>query len=107
MTRWGRSRGEGLKTIRPFLAPRWTASPDGLPYTFTLRPNVRSASGNPLTAADFKWSFERLASLGGRARAEKLPAEERKRIALLSVEARRKKRENSAVPKSARKGKSV
>jgi peptide/nickel transport system substrate-binding protein len=57
--------GEDLKTIRPSLATRWTASPDGPTHTFTLRPNVRFASGNPLAAADFKWSFERLMNLKG------------------------------------------
>src|SRR5579864_3940238 len=35
--------GEDLKTIRPSLATRWTMSPDGLTYTFTLRPNVKFA----------------------------------------------------------------
>jgi peptide/nickel transport system substrate-binding protein len=57
--------GEDLKTIRPSLATRWTASPDGLTYTFTLRPNVKFASGNMMTAADFKWSFERLMNIKG------------------------------------------
>ena len=57
--------GEDLKTIRPSLATQWTMSPDGLTYTFTLRPNVKFASGNPMTAADFKWSFERLMNIKG------------------------------------------
>ena len=56
---------EDLKTIRPSLATRWTVAPDGLTYTFTLRPNVKFASGNPMTAADFKWSFERLMNIKG------------------------------------------
>src|SRR5262249_57856681 len=34
-------------------------------YTFALRPNVKFASGNPMTAADFKWSFERLMNIKG------------------------------------------
>ncbi|HET7263915.1 MAG TPA: ABC transporter substrate-binding protein [bacterium] len=57
--------GEDLKTVRPSLATRWTTSPDGLTYTFTLRPNVKFASGNAMTAADFKWSFERLMNIKG------------------------------------------
>jgi peptide/nickel transport system substrate-binding protein len=57
--------GEDLRTIRPSLATRWTVSSNGLTYTFELRPNVRFASGNPLTAADFKWSFERLINIKG------------------------------------------
>ena len=32
---------------------------------FTLRPNVKFASGNPMTASDFKWSFERLMNIKG------------------------------------------
>jgi len=57
--------GADLKTVRPSLASRWTISPDGLTYTFSLRPNVKFASGNLLTAADFKWSFERLINIKG------------------------------------------
>ncbi len=59
--------GGDLRTIRPSLATRWTMSPDGLTYTFTLHPNVKFASGNPMTAADFKWSFERLMNIKGNA----------------------------------------
>src|SRR5215467_11818793 len=43
--------GEDLKTPRPSLATRWEISPDGRTYAFTLRPDVRFASGNPLTSA--------------------------------------------------------
>ena len=57
--------GEDLTTIRPSLATRWSTSPDGLTYTFTLRPNVKFASGNPLTSADVKWSFERIMHIKG------------------------------------------
>lgn len=57
--------GDDLKTIRPSLATKWTVSPDGLTYTFSLRPNVKFASGNPMTSADFKWSFERLIHIKG------------------------------------------
>ncbi|HLY21798.1 MAG TPA: ABC transporter substrate-binding protein [bacterium] len=57
--------GEDLATIRPSLATKWSTSPDGLTYTFTLRPNVKFASGNPMTSADFKWSFERLMHIKG------------------------------------------
>ncbi|HET9001728.1 MAG TPA: ABC transporter substrate-binding protein [bacterium] len=57
--------GEDVTTIRPSLATRWAISPDGLTYTFTLRPNVKFASGNPFTSADVKWSFERLMHIKG------------------------------------------
>ncbi len=38
--------------VKPDLAESWTISDDGLTYTFKLRPGVKFASGNPLTAAD-------------------------------------------------------
>lgn len=55
--------GEDLKTPKPSLATEWKASEDGKIYTFKLRPNVKFSSGNPLTSADFKWSFERVQNL--------------------------------------------
>lgn len=38
-------------------------SGDGSVYTFRLRPNVKFASGNPLTSADVAFSFNRLENL--------------------------------------------
>jgi peptide/nickel transport system substrate-binding protein len=55
--------GEDLRTPRPSLATRWTVSADGKTYTFTLRPNVKFVSGNPLTSADVKWSLDRVINL--------------------------------------------
>ncbi len=55
--------GEDLKTPKPSLATEWKASEDGKTYTFKLRPNVKFSSGNPLSSADFKWSFERVQNL--------------------------------------------
>ncbi len=55
--------GEDLKTPKPSLATDWKVSGDGRAYTFTLRPNVRFASGNPFTSADVKWSLERIMNL--------------------------------------------
>src|SRR5713226_6010280 len=59
--------GEDLKTPKPSLATAWKISPDGKTYTFTLRRNVRFASGNPLTSADVKWSFDRVRYIKGNA----------------------------------------
>lgn len=59
--------GDDLITRRPSLATGWKVSPDGKTYRFTLRRNIRFASGNPLTSADVKWSFERLISIKGNA----------------------------------------
>lgn len=55
--------GEDLKTPRPSLATEWKLSGDGRTYTFTLRPNVRFASGNPVTSTDVKWSLDRVTNL--------------------------------------------
>ncbi len=47
--------------VKPLLATAWTASPDGLAYTFTLRPGVKFHDGTPFNAAAVKFSLERLA----------------------------------------------
>lgn len=46
----------------PALAVRWS-NPDNLTWLFELRPGVRFQDGQPLTAEDVVWTFERL--LGG------------------------------------------
>src|SRR5919204_1622826 len=43
----------------PCLAESWRASPDGLTYEFALRKGVRFHNGEPVTADDVKFSFER------------------------------------------------
>src|SRR5690606_18709355 len=45
------------------LAQSWTVSPDNLTYTFKLRSGVKFHSGNPLTAADVVYSFQRAVTL--------------------------------------------
>lgn len=45
------------------LAERWEVSNDGRTYTFQLRPGVKFHSGNPLTAEDVVFSYQRLAAL--------------------------------------------
>src|SRR5216117_524100 len=47
------------KTMAPSLAESWTASPDGLVYEFVLRKGVKFHNGDPVTADDVKFSFER------------------------------------------------
>ena len=49
--------------VKGDLAESWTVSDDGLTYTFKLRPGLKFASGNPLTAEDVAWSFERAVKL--------------------------------------------
>ena len=46
--------------VEPLLATKYTASDDGLTYTFTLRDGVKFHSGKPLTSADVKSSIERV-----------------------------------------------
>lgn len=47
-------------TIVPDLAERWTVSADSTTYTFTLRRGVKFHNGREVTAADVKYSIERL-----------------------------------------------
>jgi peptide/nickel transport system substrate-binding protein len=47
----------GLMT--PSLAESWTESRDHLSYTFTLRKNAKFHNGDPVTAEDVKFSFDR------------------------------------------------
>jgi peptide/nickel transport system substrate-binding protein len=56
---------DDLNTYVPVLAKQWTVSPDGKEYTFTLRDDVKFASGNPLTADDVKFSLLRLKNIKG------------------------------------------
>jgi len=44
----------------PGVAERWDISPDGLLYTFYLRPTARWSNGDPVTAGDFVASFKRI-----------------------------------------------
>jgi peptide/nickel transport system substrate-binding protein len=45
--------------LAPSLAESWSVSPDGLTYNFVLRQGVRFHNGEPVTADDVKFSFER------------------------------------------------
>lgn len=44
------------------LAQSWTISPDGRTYTFKLHDNVTFHDGSPLTSADVKATFDRIAN---------------------------------------------
>ena len=45
--------------IIPYLADSWTVSADGLTYTFKLHPGVKFHNGDPLTAKDFVYAWDR------------------------------------------------
>ncbi|MBD9373038.1 ABC transporter substrate-binding protein [Rhizobium sp. ARZ01] len=49
--------------VKGDLAESWTVSDDGLTYTFKLKSGLKFASGNPITAEDVAFSFERAVKL--------------------------------------------
>ena len=53
---------KGAPGVEPLLASEW--STDGKTYTFKLRDGVKFHSGNPLTADDVVFSYNRLIALG-------------------------------------------
>jgi peptide/nickel transport system substrate-binding protein len=44
------------------VASEWRISPDGLTYTFKIRPGIRFHDGSPLTAADVKATYDKIIS---------------------------------------------
>jgi peptide/nickel transport system substrate-binding protein len=49
--------------VVPGIAESWTVSDDGLTYTFKIKPGIKFASGNPITASDVAYSIERAVKL--------------------------------------------
>jgi peptide/nickel transport system substrate-binding protein len=64
------------KGMAPSLAESWSASPDGLVYDFVLRKAARFHTGEPVTADDVKFSFERYRGISARVLKEKVAAVE-------------------------------
>ena len=46
----------------PGVAESWDISDDGMTYTFHLRNNAKWSNGDPVTAEDFRWSWQRAIS---------------------------------------------
>lgn len=61
LVRVNRATGE----LEPWLAEKWTSSPDGLRHTLTLREGLKWSDGTPFTAADVLFSFEAVYLKGG------------------------------------------
>jgi len=64
------------KSMAPCLAESWSMSPDGLVYEFVLRKGVKFHNGEPLTAEDVKFSFERYRGIFARTLKERVAAVE-------------------------------
>src|SRR5437870_4153871 len=60
------------KSIAPSLAESWSMSPDGLVYEFVLRRGVRFHNGDPVTAEDVKFSFERYRGISAKVLKDKV-----------------------------------
>jgi oligopeptide transport system substrate-binding protein len=46
----------------PGVATRWESNPDGLKWTFHLRPEAKWSNGETVTAHDFVWAYQRVLS---------------------------------------------
>jgi len=64
------------KSMAPSLAESWTTSPDGLVYEFVLRRGATFHTGDPVTADDVKFSFERYRGIFARALKERVASVE-------------------------------
>ena len=62
------------KSLAPSLAESWTVSPDGRVYDFVLRKGVRFHNGDPVTADDVKFSFERYRGISAKPLKERVAA---------------------------------
>jgi len=62
------------KSMAPSLAESWSTSPDGLVYEFVLRQGVSFHNGEPITADDVKFSFERYRGISAQMLKERVAA---------------------------------
>jgi peptide/nickel transport system substrate-binding protein len=64
------------RAMAPSLAESWSVSADGLVYEFVLRKGIRFHNGEPVTADDARFSFERYRGISAKALKEKVAAVE-------------------------------
>src|SRR5881296_2961950 len=64
------------KSMAPSLAESWSTSPDGLVYEFKLRTGTKFHNGEPVTAEDVKFSFERYRGIFAKTLKERVTAVE-------------------------------
>jgi len=62
--------------MAPCLAESWKESPDGLVYEFKLREGLKFHNGDPFTAEDVKFSFERYRGVSAKVLHERVKAVE-------------------------------
>ena len=62
--------------IAPALAESWTVAPTGLVYEFVLRKGARFHNGDPVTAEDVKFSYERYRGAASKTLKERVAAVE-------------------------------
>src|SRR5215510_11863796 len=62
--------------LAPSLAESWTVAPDGRAYEFARRRGIRFHNGDPVTAEDVKFSFERYRGAGAKTLKEHITAVE-------------------------------
>jgi peptide/nickel transport system substrate-binding protein len=58
--------------MAPSLAESWTLAKDGVTYDFVIRKNARFHTGDPVTAEDVKFTFERYKGSGAKLLKEKV-----------------------------------
>lgn len=54
------ARPPGAGPMRPGVAREWGVGPDGVTWTFRLRPDARWTDGRPVTAHDFEYAIRRV-----------------------------------------------
>lgn len=54
------NKGGDTSTVVPDLAQSWQVSSDGTTWTFKLNPSAKFANGDPVTAQDVEYSFNRI-----------------------------------------------